>query len=75
MVLAPPNPVLQLNRAEVCHCRIPQTSEQIVQHFSWADHFTLRFPHPFPRGTELTEYPMTKCVSPCFKRFSFARAN
>ena len=42
-----------------------QTSEQIVQQFSCADRFTFRFPHPFPRGTEFTENPMTKCVHVC----------
>ena len=43
-------------------CHSPQTSEQIVQQFSCSDRFTLRFPHPFRRGVELTEKSMTKCV-------------
>ena len=39
-----------------------QTSEQFVQHFSCADLFTLRFPYPFLRGTEITANPLSKCV-------------
>ena len=43
--------------------RVLQTSEQIVQQFSCADCFTIRFPHPFHSGLWLTENPATKCVS------------
>ena len=42
-----------------------QTSDQFVQHFSCADLFTLRFPHPFLRGTALTANPLSKCVPLC----------
>ena len=40
-----------------------QTSDQFVQHFSCADLFTLRFPHPFLRGTALTANPLSKYVN------------
>ena len=42
-----------------------QTREQIVQQFSCADRLTLPFPHSFPRGTEVTENPLSKCVPLC----------
>ena len=52
----------------VFSCRALQTtSEQIVQPFSCAGRFTIRFPHPFQCGLWLTENPVTKCVPPCAK--------
>ena len=43
----------------------PRFCRQVFNNFSCADRFTLRFPHPFLRGTEFAENPLSKCVPLC----------
>ena len=55
--------------AAVVQPRFCRQVNRLFNNFSCADRFTFRFPHPFPRGTEFTENPMTKCVCVCVSVF------
>ena len=39
--------------------------KQFLKHLQALGRLTFRFPHPFPRGTELTANPLSKCVCYC----------